>query len=213
MLSFKRYVKESEIWIGSHTDLEEALSRSLSRVHKHIEGGADGKGRNIGIISANTKKNTAEQNNTARKKLTKDIQKAGYGYAHVKGRGHEDDGVVDEPSILVIGAKGKKDGLEKHIKGWGRRYGQESVLHKHHNEKHATVHNTSDKKSAWPAPGESVKVGEFHANKASEYTTMLKGGDKKRVKRHFAFSENVDDKVKTVYTHAPSFFSRATTLF
>jgi len=128
MLPFK------EFWYANtEVPIDEALNRSLARVHKHTQE------RNIGIISANRSERSAKENDTARHALSKDLRKHGYGFAHVMGRGREGDKVTDEPSILVIGAKGKRDGLKTHLKQLGRKYGQDSVLYKHHNRKVSLV--------------------------------------------------------------------------
>jgi hypothetical protein len=46
---------------------DEALNRSLSRVHLHSQN------RSIGIMSANRADNSLEQNNAARHQLSKDV--------------------------------------------------------------------------------------------------------------------------------------------
>lgn len=227
MLSFKQFIKE--IWnLDQYPDeVEESLNESLSRVLDHT------KHRNIAIISAKRGGQSDEENAENHKQLKRDIRHHGYGYIHVRGRGNESGKVSEEPSFLVIGAKGKKDDLLKHAKAIGRKYGQDSILHKPHDSKEATVHNTSDRPKSWPAPGKKESVGEWHPNKAADFLSTLSRNqnvkDKKgkntgrrpkgkrevvssKEKGSFTF-EDVHNHARAIYTEDPSFFSRATTLF
>jgi hypothetical protein len=192
MKSFKKFNDES---------LHEALNRSLARVHQHTQS------RNIGIISANRGENTADENKAAHKQLAKDIKSAGYGFAHVSGRSREGEEVQSEPSFLVIGAKGKEDQLLHHLKKWGQKYNQDSILHKPHNSTEASLHGTSDNPESYPGPGKQEGVGKWHPNKVAQFFSALKG------KRSFTFAEEVSDEPLVVYTLPASFFSRKETLF
>ena len=155
---------------------------SLSRVQNHTQN------RNIGMITAHRGENTSSENKRNNKELEHHIRKAGYGLVHVKGRYVENHGTphaknVDEHSYLVIGKKGDDNGhLLHHLKKWGEKYNQDSILHKAHNDKHAYLHGTNN--SDFPGKGKQHDVGEFHANRSGEFHTALKG------KRTFAFEEN-----------------------
>lgn len=166
--------------------LKEAASRSLARVHQHVQE------RNIGIITAHRGGNSSpedrERNNKRNASLANDIHKAGYGYTHVRGRYIENHGTeharhVDEHSFMVHGKKGDDKGALKHfLVKHGEKYEQDSVLHKPHNSTKASLHGTSE--GAWPGKGKSHEVGEFHPNRAGEFHSVMKGRGKS-----FAFED------------------------
>lgn len=181
--------------------MDEAASKSLARLHQHVQG------RNIGMITAHRNENTAEENKSRNKELEGHIRKAGYGFVKVKGRYIENHGTpdakaVDEHSYLVIGKDGNDNGqLKGFLKKHGEKYGQDSVLHKAHDEEHAYLHGTRE--GGFPGKGKAQNVGKFHPNRAGEFHTKMKG------KRTFAFEE-----VESVQFFSPrSFFSREENLF
>jgi hypothetical protein len=171
---------------------------SLSRVHAHTEG------RNIGMITAHRGENTAAENKAKNKELEGHIRKAGHGFVKVKGRYIENHGTdhakaVDEHSYLVIGKKGDDKGeLKGFLKKHGASYHQDSILHKAHNEDHAKLHGT--KEGGWPGKDVEHDVGKWHANKAGEFHTKMRGN------RTFAF-ESFE------YVNQVSFFAREETKF
>jgi hypothetical protein len=175
-------------------NLQEALSRSLERVYQHT------RDRNIGIISARRNERTAEENNLAHASLRDDLRRLGYGYIHVRGRSVENQGTpqeiyVDEPSFLVIGKEGDDGGhLLNNLKKLGKKYNQDSILHKSHNQSNALLYNTKDFNIT------PTDVGNWHPNRATEFMTMLKGS------RSFTF-ESVH------FVSGRSFFHRKETLF
>jgi hypothetical protein len=152
---------------------------SLARVQAHTEG------RNIGMITAHRAENTSAENHAKNKELEGHIRKSGYGFVKVKGRYVENHGTpqaknVDEKSYLVVGKKGEDHHELKHfLKKHGSAYGQDSILHKAHNETTAKLHGT--KEGGWPGKDVEHDVGHFHANRAGEFHTKMKG------KRTFAF--------------------------
>lgn len=158
--------------------------RSLNRVIDHTHG------RNIGMITAHRGEHTAEENHKRNKELEHDIRKAGHGFIHVKGRYVENHGTpqakhVDEHSYMVIGKKGDDGGhLKSFLKKHGEKYGQDSVLHKGHDEEHATLHGT--KEGGWPGHGKTHNVGKFHPNRAGEFHSVMRG----KGNRTFAFNES-----------------------
>lgn len=171
MQTFKEYLTES----------------SLTRVLHHTEHS------NIGMISASRGEHTSQQNKEANKSLEKDIRSHGHGIIHVKGRYAENKGTpqekhVEEHSMIVIGKK-KDDGGEllKHLKHYGEKYNQDSILHKGASDEHAQLHGTSHTGS-WLKHGETHNVGKFHPNRAAEFTSHLKGH------KSFTFSEGYEEK-------------------
>ena len=171
---------------------------SLSRVYAHT------KDRNIGMITAHRGENTSKENNAKNDELENSIRSAGFGHIKVKGRYVENHGTpqarnVDEHSYLVVGKKGDDKGhLLGFLKKHGEKYGQDSVLHKAHNEEHAFLHGT--KEGGFPGKGEKHNVGTFHPNRAGDFHTAMKGS------RTFAF-ESIQ------FLSSKSFFSRQETEF
>lgn len=176
------------------SDFPEALNRSLSRVMTHAAA------RSIGIISANRTANSPAENNRARHELQRDIQSAGYGYAHVKGVGQEDSEAVSEPSLLVIGHEGDDKGkLKKDLVRLGQKHGQFAVLHKQHGEDNAKLVYTNQ-----DALGKEDDLGKFHANDTTaKFFTRLKGKDKR-----FSFGDQM-----VVYLEPRGFFVRGPMLY
>jgi hypothetical protein len=170
MQTFKEYLTES----------------SLSRVLHHT------KNTNIGMISASRGEHTPQQNKEANKSLEKDVRSHGYGVVHVKGhytenKGQPNENHVEEHSMLVLGKKGADGGaLLGHLKHLGEKYKQDSIMHKSHDEPHAHLHGT--KEGGWPGKGQTHNVGEFHPNRAAEFTSHLKGN------KSFTFSEGYESK-------------------
>jgi hypothetical protein len=170
---------------------EMLLETSLARVHQHT------KDSNIGMITAHRGENTPEQNKAGNKELEKSIRDAGHGFAKVKGRYIENFGTpqakaVDEHSYLVIGKRGDDSGeLKNFLLQHGEKHGQDSILHKAHNEPTAKLHGT--KEGGWPGKGEVADVGKWHPNRAGEFHSVLGG------KKTFSFEsfqlESVSCKV------------------
>ena len=175
---------------------------SLSRVHSHVQN------RNLGMITAHRGENTSKENAARNKELEKSIRSAGYGFVKVKGRYIENHGTdaakaVDEDSYLVIGSDDDDSGkLLSFLKQQGRKYSQDSILHKAASEENAKLHGTRD--GGWPGMGKVHDVGKFHANRAGEFHTAMKG------KRSFEFSESVE---YFSFVRPVSFFNREETLF
>jgi hypothetical protein len=167
---------------------------SLSRVMQHT------KERNIGMITAFRSENTKQENLKLNKELESDIRKLGYGLIRVKGRyienyGTENATPVDENSFLVVGDKGDdKDKLLKQLQVLGKKYKQDSILHKSYGDKKASLYGT--KEGGWPGLGKKHETGEWHPDRAGEFHTLMRGGKKK-----FAFES-------FQYTTPPSYFSR-----
>jgi hypothetical protein len=160
-------------------DIQEALNKSLSRLHQHVQN------RNVGMITAHRGGNeTVEdraRNNKRNAALKHDIHKAGFGYAHVRGRyieGHKTahERPVDEHSFVVIGKKGHDGGkLKEFLKKHGEKYDQDSVVHKAHDSKKATLVGTSKRADSYPGHGKEEDLGEFHPNRAGEFHSVMKG--------------------------------------
>lgn len=155
--------------------LEQLTEASLSRIVSHVSG------RNIGLLSAHRGENSDEENRKNSAELKDAIRSAGYGhnvvhgvYTENKGTPHEK--TVHEHSYLVIGDKGDDGGkLKKFLTQQGKKFKQDSVLHKAHNEENAHLIGTSDT-STWLKKGESHSVGKFHPSRSGEFHSALKNG-------------------------------------
>lgn len=175
---------------------------SLSRVHSHTQN------KNLGMITAQRGENTAKENSALNKELEKNIRDAGYGFIKVKGRyieNHATDKAkaVDEDSYLVIGNNEDDNGkLLAFLKKQGIKYKQDSILHKAASEENAKLYGTRE--GGWPGMGKVHDVGKFHANRAGEFHTAMKGN------RSFEFSESVQH---FNFVRQISFSNRKETLF
>jgi len=203
--TMKELLETAEVSRDFTGELNEAASRSLARVHQHVQG------RNIGIITAHRGGNASPEdrarNNDRNASLSKDISDAGYGYIHVRGRYIENHGTphakpVDEHSFMVIGKKGNDNGaLKNFLIKHGQKYDQDSVLHKSHDSTHAHLHGTSARENSFPGLGKSHDVGEFHPNRAGEFHSVMKGRGKTFAFEDYSFWNRI------------SFSSRTETLF
>lgn len=190
------------------------LEQSFSRVLDHT------KNRAIGIISASRGdiKDPAE-NNRRHEQLKADLRASGHGFVRIRGsyiehKGEPNERKVSEKSLLVIGRKSGDDKGELlgRLKKLGQKYGQDSILHKAHNEPTAKLHGTNH--AEFPGFGKTADVGEWHPNRAGEYHSLLKG----KPSKPFQFGEQVLFDPTTVYEdytfwNAQTWFSRKERLF
>ena len=149
-------------------EIECLQESSMSRLY------AQNKDKNFGTITAWRKDPTNgkqdELNASNNKKLRSMIHSAGYGTVSLHGRYEESDGAggsshVKEHSFGVIGQSGDDGGkLLKHLKGWGKAFGQDSILHKSHDTDDAYLHATNEKSWIKDEPEGKFKVGKFTPN-------------------------------------------------
>jgi hypothetical protein len=145
---------------------------TLSRIHQHTQG------RNIGMITAHRGEHTAAENHERNQSLARDIRHAGYGFVHVHGHYPEktesgETRHVKEHSFLVIGHKGHDNGhLKGFLKKHGEKYGQDTVLHKAHNEPHANLISTGDRDPNFKKHAVS-SVGTWHPDRVGDYHSSL----------------------------------------
>jgi hypothetical protein len=145
---------------------------NLGRVHQHTQNA------NIGMITAHRGEYDASENKSRNQELEGHIRKAGFGFVKVKGRYIENHGTdkanpVDEHSYLIIGKKGDDGGkLLSFLKKHGKKYEQDSILHKSHDSTSAQLHGT--KEGGYPGMGKTQDVGKFHPSRAGEFHTVLR---------------------------------------
>lgn len=149
-------------------EIQSLSESSMSRIY------SQNKDKNFGTITAwrkdPTNKNQDADNAKNNKKLKSMIHTAGFGVVSLHGRYAESDGNgneshVKEHSFGVIGKAGDDGGdLLKHLKGWGRAFGQDSILHKAHDTDEAYLHATNEKSWIKDEPEGKFKVGKFTPN-------------------------------------------------
>lgn len=160
---------------------EEVVATSLSRVLKHS------KNSNIGGITAFRGENTLKKNRELNKELENSIRKAGFGFTKVRGRYVENKGTdqesnVDEESFIIFAEPEQKAALFSFLKKAGKKFTQDSVLFKAHDEDTAKLHNT-----AGANEGEVWDVGEFSAKAISQFLSVLRESKKEGKDRKQAF--------------------------
>ena len=169
------------------------LEQSFSRVLDHTQH------RNIGIISAARGDLSPAENNKRHAQLKQDIKAGGHGYIRIRGSytenaGQPNERKVKEKSLLVIGKEGDDKGeLLGRLKNLGQKYGQDSILHKGHNETTAKLHGTNH--SDFPGFGKSADVEAWHPNRAGEFHSLLKG----KPSKPFQFGESVMFDANTIF--------------
>jgi hypothetical protein len=132
------------------------LEASFTRVHQHT------RNRNIGMILASRDDLASEENRQRHAALKSDVRKAGYGF--IEGR-H-----VDETSLLVVGKSGDDGGaLLGHLKHLGKKYGQDSILHKPHNSEKASLYRTNETEK-----DKHIELGSWRPNPTAEFHSLMK---------------------------------------
>jgi hypothetical protein len=159
------------------------LEASFDRVHQHT------RNRNIGMILASRDDLTSEENRERHTSLKSEVRKAGYGF--IEGRR------VDETSLLVVGKSGDDGGaLLGHLKHLGKKYGQDSILHKPHSSEKASLHRTNETEK-----GKHIELGSWHPNRTGKFHSLMKSRKPITVGEPFHF---ITEK---------SFFSRTERLY
>lgn len=160
------------------TDHNESASRSLTRMHQHMNSG-----RSVGIISAmrthddkdaggDGHKFSPKELNQRHQALKDDIKKAGYGYTE----GHGFYKGEHERSIRVFSKeKGHDNGLKDFLTTHGTKYAQDSIIHKPHDSDEAHLHFTMNRDGN--KIGDSFPVGKMRAQRTGKWghTNITRG--------------------------------------
>lgn len=142
----------------------EAASRSLSRLHHHIQGG-----HMVGFISAHRGNLSPAENNKRTKELKSSLKKHGYTPVPVKGEYIEDHNgekkKVKEKTFMIHSGQTPVQPTNpdaghaiflKNLKKHGEKYDQDTVLTV--SKKHGSVfHGTG--KSDWVPKGKRARIG------------------------------------------------------
>jgi hypothetical protein len=133
------------------------------------------KNRNTGMLSASRGTLSPEENDRRTENLKKDLMVRGLKHIPLLGRYIENFGKknatpVDEKSFFVHG----KDDILPHLMELGKKYDQDSILHKKNDESVAKLHGTND--SGYPGMGKTADVGEFKPHEKGEFHSVLPDG-------------------------------------
>lgn len=147
---------------------------SLSRINSHINNDDVNKNRNFGTITACRKGQDPQTEKAKNQELKSMIHADGFSTIKLKGRYLESDKfAVKEHSFGVVGKAGNDDGeLLHHLKKWGSKFEQDSIIHKAHDSKDAILHSTSTKGNETDLdkePNRQMNVGPFRANVPNPY--------------------------------------------
>lgn len=158
--------------------ISEAASRSLSRLHGHIENG-----HMVGFISASRGNLSPAENNKRTKALKASLERHGYTPVPVRGEYIEDHNgekkPVKEKSFMIHdgqipGSMGRPDHatLLRDLKKHGKQFGQDTVLSV--SKKHGSVfHGTG--KSDWVPEGKRARIGGAGiSTNVGDFNTRLK---------------------------------------
>jgi hypothetical protein len=147
--------------------------------------------RALGTISAERGHLSPLENIARTKSLHNDLKATGHKVVPVKGGYIENHGTPDakevhERSFLVMHKNTGNDNgaIKKTLTTLGKKYDQDSILHKPHNSDIASLHGTN--KASFPGYGKSVAVGKKQNYSGGEFFTEMPNG------KRFTFGENTD---------------------
>lgn len=145
--------------------------------------------RAVGMISAERGHLSPDENEHRSNTLHSELKAAGHKVTPVQGGYVENHGTpqakeVSERSFLVMHKKtGDDNGAVKNtLTRLGKKYDQDSILHKPHNSDIASFHGTN--KAEFPGYGKQVPVGKKQPYKGGQYFTQMPNG------KRFTFGEN-----------------------
>lgn len=192
--TFKQ-LREELSGVGPDGQLVYLDEASLGRIYQHTQK------RNIGVITAHRSENSPEDNHAANRSLESDIREHGFGFHHIDGHYTENKGTpherhVQERSYLVVGKEGEDGGhLKNFLTTHGEKYGQETVLHKAHNESQAKLIGTKSG-VGWIGKGEESSVGDYHPGRADEFHSVIRSRRSNDQTKKFSFGESLAEGVE-----------------
>jgi ADP-ribosyltransferase exoenzyme len=147
--------------------------------------------RSMGIMSAERGDLSPEVNAHRTRSLHSDLRAAGHKVIPVTGAYVENMGTPEarethERSFIVMHHKPGDDNgaVKKTLIHMGKKYGQDSILHKPHNSDVASLHGTN---KAFPGLGQVHPVGKYRPRKNDQMFTRMQNG------REFTFGEALNE--------------------
>jgi len=136
---------------------------------------------NVGLITAFRRERTAAGNNARDAELRIEISLRRFGMLFLRGRYIENcrsrhAGQTDERAYLIFGNNDDSGNLKGFLRKYGRKYGQDSVIHKGY-YRDAHLHALRDLPALGMNDGDAKSLGLFHPNQLGAlYTLMTRGG-------------------------------------
>jgi len=150
------------------------------------------KNRAMGIMSAERGHLSSEENDRRSKTLHGELKAAGHKVIPAFGGYIENHNTPDaketrERSFIVMHNKpgDDKGAVKKTLTTLGRKYDQDSILHKPHNSDVASLHGTN--KAAWPGMNKTVAAGKYRKRNNDQMFTRMPSG------REFTFGESLNE--------------------
>lgn len=152
-------------------------NEELFDLEKHM------KNREYGFISADRGEYSPDENVQRALKLHKDLLHTGHEITPVKGGYVENyktpkaKRVYENTYMVSHGKTGENGGIKENLIALGKKYEQDSVMHKPHDSDTANLHGT--KEGAYPGLGNTEPVGKFKwasADDPPEFHTKLSDG-------------------------------------
>jgi len=148
---------------------------------KHFDPKEQFQNRSLGLMSAERGHLSTEENDIRTAQLHRDLRKTGFHITPVKGgyvenygksNAHETEG---ENSFLVMHPfSGNDHGeLKNALIRLGKKYDQDSILHKPHDSHMAHFHGTN--KTGWPGMDQKANAGYLGPRKGAFYTKLPSG--------------------------------------
>jgi hypothetical protein len=150
--------------------------------------------RAMGIMSAERGHLSPEENNRRSKTLHGELKAAGHKVIPAFGGYIENHNTPEaketrERSFIVMHNKPGDDKgvVKKTLTTLGRKYDQDSILHKPHNSDIASLHGTN--KAAWPGMNKTVAAGKYRKRNNDQMFTRMPSG------KEFTFGESLNEDI------------------
>jgi hypothetical protein len=135
---------------------------------------------NVGLITGYRRERNDAENEACDAELRAEIRRC-FGFLHLRARYIENRALpcsrpTDEHAYLVFGRDDDSGNLKGFLRKYGRRYGQDSVIHKGY-YRDAYLHALRDLPGFEMKDGDAKSLGRFHpARLGVLYTLMTRGG-------------------------------------
>jgi hypothetical protein len=136
---------------------------------------------NVGLITAFRREHAVAENNARDAELRSEISRHRFGVLFLRGRYVENcrsqhANSTVERAYLIFGNDDDSGNLKGFLRKYGRKYGQDSVIHKGY-YRDAHLHALRDLPALGMNDGDAKSLGRFHPNQLGAlYTVMTRGG-------------------------------------